>query len=261
MEITLQVNTQRYIEDMFASCPEPVPCDFALGSQCVDASTRMPLCHALAGGKRVTRFLMDSDAALKSRRAQGRPASPAREFVGTEDYVFFWLGPLRFDRQAGLVFAPQIETASVLASPWDTGGLHRHVAQERTDAERLALLRNRTFGAPGHRTALATAILLRHDTPTAYIGGNIVRNVDPDRICDQADPSTFTFEARFASSVRVKADGLRFAAARRDAMDAGLNSLRSWCLREGVPFEVVGPSDRHQTVQSAIEAYVLKVST
>ncbi len=245
-----------YISDMFRELDAPAPLDFPRAERCMRAARRMPLSH---GVKLHAAFLVSNEAELLSRMQRGEAPTRAQAFAGTGDVVCFWVGPLRIpDRAAALVFDAGIELPGTTATPWDSGGLDRRTAQHLKDAERKALVQRRAMLAPDYRaTALAATIFLRHDTPDRYLRAEVVRDVDPDRVYTAGDASSYTYESRIPRRVRVKTQSLRYAAARRDAMDAGLHELRTWCLEQYKPFELIDDHGPHRTVIGAVLSYFM----
>jgi hypothetical protein len=243
----------RYVQDLFAALDGAPELDFARAARCVRAARRMQLTHGLMCGDEQTAFLAERDPELKSPRQRGKEPSAARRFAGTGDMVCFWVGPLRIpDRDAALVFAADIELPGTSATPWDSGGLRSRVAQHLRERERQELHRRRTMPAPDYRErALAATIFLRHGTPERYLRAEIICDVDPDGVLTAGDLSSFTYEARVPGRVRVKTRSLVYAVARRDAMNAALHELRSWCREWSVPFDLVDGYSRHRTVIDA----------
>jgi hypothetical protein len=247
-----------YIGDLFTAAGPP-PLDFEAAARCIKAARRMPLSHALRASH--TAFLTGASAEILSRIQRGEAPSPAQRFAGTGDMVCLWVGPMRIpDREAALVFAADIERPGATATPWDSGGLHRRRALHLDEAGRQALVARRTMPAPGYREgALAAAIFLRHGTPERYIRAEIAQAVDPDRVYTAGELSSFTFECRIQERVPVKTTSLLYAAARRDALNAGLNALRAWCGERDVPFEVVDDHGRHSAVIDAVLSYFMEL--
>ncbi len=246
----------QYIQDLFDAFGSSPPCDLPGAERCVKAARRMPLTHGLKCGGGRTEFLARGDAELLSRTQRRAEPSPAQQFAGTGDAVCFWVGPLRIpDREAALVFCADVEAEvpGATATPWDSGGLYRRSALHLAEKERAELVRRRTMPAPGYRgTALAATIFLRHRTPDRYLSADVACAVDPDRVCESADLSSVTFEARIPQRVRVKTRNLKYAVARRDAVDSGLHELRSWCEEWHVAFDLVDARTRHRTVIDAV---------
>ena len=251
----------RYVEDLFSALGVPAPLDFARGERCVRAARRMPLTHGLKCGAQRTAFLAANEAALLSRKQRNVAPSPAQRFAGTTDAVCFWVGPLRIpEREAALVFSADIELHGTTATPWDSGGLRGHAAQHMDETQRKRLIQLRSMPSPDYRSqALAASIFIRHGTPDRYLRADIICDVDPDKVSNPRDPSTFTYEARVLRRVRVRTKSLLYVAARRDAVDPGLHELRTWCREEHVDFALVGDRDPHRTVVDAILGYFMSI--
>lgn len=213
----------------------------------------------LVHGLKDVHLFDSSHPRLLSPRRLRRGPSHARRFAGTDDAVFFYVGPLvlKTERLAALVFRPGIEGGGAAAVPWDSGGLHRRFAQERSEDERKALLSKRTMPAPDYRRALAATVLMRFGGPESYLRSQILRREDPDGVYDGTPPS-FTYEARFPGGVDVLTPELAFVAARREVMTHGLMTLRGWCLARNIPFEIIEQRSPARTVIDAVLEFGLR---
>jgi len=249
------MSVDRYIEALKAAVGPLGGTDESLVSTCHRAAQGMYLVHGL---RDVHLFESPQPRLLSPLRLRRSP-SEARRFAGTDDAVFFYVGPLvlRTERLAALVFRPGVEVDGAVAAPWDSGGLYRRFAQERSPDERRALLSLRTMPAPDYRRALAATVLLRFGGPEPYLRSQPLRPADPDGVYDGTPPS-FTYEARFPGGVDVLTRELAFVAARREVMTHGLMTLRGWCLERDIPFEVIEQRSPARTVVDAVLEYGLR---
>lgn len=226
---------------------------------CEKAARAMGLVHAL---RDFGLFRMEQPVLLSPRRRRLTP-NAARQFAGTEDAVFCYVGPPVLDREraGALVFRAGIEADRVVAVPWDSGGLHRRRARHLTGEDRKALLRNRTMPAPDYRRALAATMLLRFGgEPARYLRSELLEATDPDGVCD-GTPASFTYEARFPGRLVVQTTELALVVVRRENLSEGLHRLRTWCGEHQVPFEIIDERSRNRTVREAVLNYGLGLLT
>lgn len=216
----------------------------------------MSLVHTL----RDFELLRQEPPELRSPLSLGRKSTKARQFAGTEDSVFFYVGPpmLEFERHGALVFRAEVEEEGGVATPWDSGGLCARRAQHLDEAHRKALLQARTMPAPDYRRALSVTLLVRFGgEPARYLRGELPQGEDPDGVYD-GDFASFTYEARLPGRVAVQTPELAFVVVRREFMDEGVHKLRAWCLKRRVPFEVIDESSQYPNVRDAVLDFGLR---
>jgi len=208
---------------------------------CESAAKNMGLVHSL---KDLKPFDADVPVLLSPERL-GLKVPKARLFAGTQNDVFFFVGPpmknAQPERQAFLLFSANIESTEMVATPWDSGGLHRRRAQHLTETDRQSLLQNRTMSAPDYRRALATTLLLRFNgVANNYLDCCIIDSRDPDGVYEEGEPSSFTYEVRVPGELALQVKELALVAIRREyAMHEGVRRFRRWCIENSVEFVVV----------------------
>jgi hypothetical protein len=222
----------------------------------------MGLVHSLAD---FDAFRSATPELLSPVELRRRPSN-ARRFAGTEDDVFFYVGPpMRVpeggdERPGVIIFRADIETSDMLATPWDSGGIHRRRAQQLSDVQRKALLDSRTMPAPDYRRALAATLLLRFDgSPESYLRGHIAQPTDPDGVYD-GEPSSFTYETRVRRRIGIQIPELALVAVRREFLyiNEGVPRLRGWCMERKVPFEVVDEQAEGRCVRDVVLDFAIR---
>jgi hypothetical protein len=217
---------------------------------CQRAAHAMGIVHALHDFE----VFRAASPELLSPLKLGRAPSKARSFAGTEDHICFFVGPpmLAYERPGALVFTRETESDGAVATPWDSGGLHRRRAQHLDETKRKELLRTRTMPAPDYRRALAMTLYLRFGgDPLSYLRSEIADTTDPDGVYD-GELSSFTYEARIPGRLSIQTPELAFVAVRRERLDEDVHRLRGWCVEHQVPFEVIDDQSEARTVRDAV---------
>jgi len=230
----------------------------AMEAECARAANAMGLVHTLKDFE----LLRADPPELRSPQALGKKPTKVRQFAGTEDAVFFYVGPpmLEFERYGALVFHAEVEEEEGgVATPWDSGGLYTRRAQHLDVAARRALLLMRTMSAPDYRRALSATLLMRFGgKPVRYLRSEPPQEgSDPDGVYD-GDPASFTYEARLSGRLAIQRPELALVVARREYMDEGVHKLRAWCLTRKVRFEQIDESSPYRNVRDAVLDYGLK---
>ena len=145
---------------------------------------------------------------MQVRGETSDPDNPTtdEEILGTNDYVFLFAGPFRYDASDfGFVFGADLEktwTGPGEASPFDSGGLINKFkgftgnARDHFDRFRLPLYK--------HREYLAGKLRVFFPEPGAYIEPNTVIDVyDPVTGLRGGDPRRWTHEVRLKNELDI----------------------------------------------------------
>jgi hypothetical protein len=167
----------------------------------------------------------------------------AESVLGTADYVFLYVGSFRYPGTAcGLLFKPSLEEhrqQDSCASPFDTGGLVRHMVLPDPSETPLAFHLRHELPVPAHRKVLALTIDLCFGHPTDYLSAVDATHLprSPFGITD-GDLRRYTHEVRIPQSVPLRSQHLEAAfVAGLLGESLAVEDFAEWCLQNGIHYQ------------------------
>lgn len=202
-------------------------------SECAKMAQSLPLAHAMpsvnfikltADEKKIGCKLL-SPAKLDEHGIRSLRRESAEAALGTTEFVFLYCGQVRYpETQVGFLFAPALEEMrrdECVASPFDSGALHRKATWPDTSETATAFLARHTLPVPAYREYLANRIQYLFAEPQHYVEQNR-QPIRPDPIglrpkppVTANDPRLWTFEVRVQNEVdlsRAPLEALFYAA-------------------------------------------------
>lgn len=132
----------------------------------------------------------------------GQPVRPdsAEAVLGTDEFVFLYCGQFRYPgTQVGFLFSTSFEDergAACESSPFDSGGLHNHMAWPDPAESAQAFLARHSLPVPGYRNLLANRALYLFAAPEHYLSHS-APPIRPDPIGLAPKPPTAVSDPRF----------------------------------------------------------------
>jgi hypothetical protein len=221
----------------------------------------LPLAHAMPSAAFVTLtedpkkvgWKLFSPAKLAELGIKPLRPDSAEVALGTAEFVFVYCGQFRYpETQVGFVFGTRLErdrNPDCLASPFDTGALHRKVTWPAPSEPATSFLARHTLPVPRYREYLANRIQFLFAKPTDYVAlsGQPLRpdpiGLQPKPPATGNDPRLWTFEIRVRNEVELSPPCLE--AVFYQGRHAGARSVRDFfAARTGsVQLEEVFPED------------------
>lgn len=261
----LQQNLTRLLSELRDyACQEP-QCSTREASPHPEAAAiaaGMPLGHSQSsrGFRGAT-----ADGRLLSRRsllvepdgdAHGSPLPPFH----TDDCVFTFAGPFRRPRPCGLLFRANTEsrfTGMAIASPFDSGGLVRHLAPRQTSTDQEEFLREHEMPVPDYREYLAETLSLLFESPWHYVSGRGPDLPGPIKV-RRTDARSWTFEVRFQQELLLEENLMAVFLPRAVALSRWALPLVTAWENEGIhvdPYVSTGGDDWTQ-LQRLVARYI-----
>lgn len=162
-------------------------------------------------GRKLLSTQMLSDLGLKPLDPDGTEAS-----LGTKQFVFLYCGNFRYPKtQIGMLFSCQSETTKSLSSeatPFDSGGLHRHFEWPDQKESASQFLSRHCLPVPLYRDYMSMHLAYRFNTPADYLQSD----GKPIRPCPFGirskdgtdDPRIWMFEVRVPGELEINSDSL-----------------------------------------------------
>lgn len=181
----------------------------------------MPLTHARTSAQFV-RIVTDEKgigpkilSPAKVTEYFGKPVRPdsAEAALNTHEFVFLYCGQFRYPKtQVGFLFATTFEEErrdTSIASPFDTGALHKHRTWPDASETAKAFLARHSLPVPEYRDYLASRLHYLFTSPEDYVTrSNPPIRPDPIGLrpkppATDADPRLWTFEVRTRDEVSL----------------------------------------------------------
>jgi len=133
---------------------------------------------------------------------------PLEVDLGTVDCVFTYAGPFRYpETSCGFVFDLRIEKvygATAVATPFDSGGVVKHLRPHDPLPDQVAFLREHEFPVPAYRQYLEACLAVLFASPWEYLGKEGPDADGPiDIVENPRTPRAWTFEVRFKDRLPI----------------------------------------------------------
>ena len=189
-------------------------------------------------------------AMLLAERAGRSVVSDAVDVrMGTANCVFLYAAPFRYPNTAcGFLFSPSLEEErrdDGAASPFDSGGLAKHVGFPAGYGTPIEFLGRHEFPLPDHREYLQLTMENLFSKPEDYIEGTAPRHAGCLGLAG-GDARMWTHEVRVPDRVPLRGRHLRAVFAHRALVVSNqhIQDLFLWCANESVDrIAFDGPGD------------------
>lgn len=208
--------------------------------------------------------IISSRARLALQSGWAVPAGCDEAVLGTSNYVFFYTGPFRYPNSGcGLLFAQSLEVEqkdSGMATPFDSGGLLRHIARPDPAESVQSFLARHEMPIPEHRRYLAHVMTALFNSPNDYVEGISQCRSSPIGLSG-GDERQWTHEVRIPERVQVQGSAhlqAVFAPRARVAVNRPIRALFKWCQHENVDTILIETpkSDDFQALQRTCLSYI-----
>jgi hypothetical protein len=249
-----------------ASHAQTLQRDFHPAAPASKLSIQLSLAHSRAS-KSFIRICRDR--CLSSRvklEAEGKltPDTGCDEnILGTNDDVFFYVAPFRYPHTTcGLLFAHSLEeqhTASAKATPFDSGGLIRHITRPDPSEPVCDFLSRHDMPAVDHRQYLGHSLTTLFNQPEDYLEGRPPQHPSPIGLTG-GDERAWTHEVRLTHRVPLLGNPHLKAIflANAIANDPDVEAVLTWSQQEGIDINFL-PGNRDgdfSTLQQACLRYL-----
>jgi hypothetical protein len=210
---------------------------------CARIAQQLPLSHSdsYEDFERIcaTGQLLSTTAVAKLTGRAPDPKAPSAEYVlGTEDAVFFYVGPFRYpNTHCGILFSAQLEldnASNATATPFDSGGLVSYYPPPPPGTPR-SFFEQHQLPATRHREYLAEVLARLFTEPAHY-----VRRVPPTAsgpvplASATADARIWTFEVRIKGAVGIRVRTHLDAVFTPTEVEPATEEFLGWCSLQGV---------------------------
>ncbi|MFT5031992.1 MAG: hypothetical protein ACI9VS_004465 [Candidatus Binatia bacterium] len=237
----LNDNLTRLLEEIESCASRP------LADQ-ADAGQAAKMAHGLflAHSRSVDSFakICGSDAIVSQRELERRGIANVKPDcdelkLGTEDRVFFYVGPFRYpEASCGLLFSSSLEmrnNANGTATPFDSGALIGHLTRADPDETPEGFFQRHELPIPGHRAYLEKRLERLFRVPGDYVDGREPDQADPIGLSG-GDARRWTHEVGIPVRVELKDHSALRAVfvGRERALETEIWNFLKWCQFQGI---------------------------